>query len=259
VPEGDTIARAAATLRPWLVGRVITGVDARDVALKQRAQALIGREVDNVEARAKHLLIHAGDLVVHSHMRMTGSWRVYTVGDRWRYARPAMRFVIEAGDHQAVCFNAPVVRLVPARDLARVPGLATLGPDILTGLDPSTAAARFAAVDPATPIGDVLLDQRVVSGLGNIWRCETLWAQRVHPATPVGALDTITREALIRTGEQLMGASAAPGSFRPRAEVYKRTGRPCRRCGTPIVSRRMGRDHRTAYFCPACQDGPSTA
>lgn len=253
MPEGDTIARAAASLRTWLVGRIVTAVDARNVALKQRAQALVGREIDAVDARAKHLLICAGDLVVHSHMRMTGTWHVYTAGERWRKPRLAMRFVIEAGDRQAVCFNAPVVRLVPARELGAVPGLGSLGLDILTKPDPVAAAGRFDGVDQATPMGDVLLDQRVISGLGNIWRCETLWHARVHPGTPVGAVDRATREAMVRTAERLMTASVRAGNHRPRPEVYKRTGRPCRRCGTAIVSERTGRDNRTAYFCPTCQ------
>lgn len=257
MPEGDTIARAAARLRPWLVGRVITAVEARDAALNQRAAALVGRTVDDVEARAKHLLIYAGDHVVHSHMRMTGSWRLYVVGERWRYGRAAMRFVLEAGNHQAVCFNAPVVRLVPARDLGLVPGLHDLGPDILASHDPAELAARLDTVDPATAIGDALLDQRVVSGLGNIWRCEALWVGRVHPRTPVGEVATQARFALMRAAAQLMTASVHPGSGRPRAEVYRRTGRPCRRCGSPIRSERMGRDLRTAYWCPACQPGVS--
>jgi endonuclease-8 len=164
-----------------------------------------------------------------------------------------MRFVIEAGDHQAVCFNAPVVRLVPARDLGMVPGLNTLGPDILKHHDGAELVGRFGAVDPATPMGDVLLDQRVVSGLGNIWRCETLWAEGVHPLTPVGEVDVDTRAAMLRTAARLMTASVLPGNWRPRAEVYKRTGRPCRRCGAAIRSERMGRDLRTAYWCPTCQ------
>jgi endonuclease-8 len=253
VPEGDTIARAATSLRSWLVGETITAVDARDVALKRRAERLVGRPVDAVEARAKHLLITVGDTVVHSHMRLTGSWHVYTKGERWRYGLSAMRLLLEAGERQAVCFNAPIVAVLPARDVASIPGLNRLGPDILTRLDPATAAAQFDTVDPHMPVGDALLDQSVISGIGNIWRCETLWAQRLHPATTVGSVDRATREALVRTAAALMTASVAPGNHRPRAQVYKRSGRPCPRCGTAIVSQRMGRDARTAYFCPRCQ------
>ena len=253
MPEGDTIARAAKSLRAWLVGQVITAVDARDVALKRRAEALVGRHVDDVEARAKHLLITVGDTVVHSHMRMTGSWHVYTKGERWRYRREAMRLLLEAGDRQAVCFNAPVVAVLPAREVVNIPGLNRLGPDILTGLDPVRAADRFDVVDPAMPMGDVLLDQSVISGLGNIWRCETLWHERIHPRAPVATVPRPTREAVVKTAAALMTASVAPGNHRPRPQVYKRTGQPCSRCGTAVESERMGRDNRTAYWCPNCQ------
>ena len=256
MPEGDTIARAAGTLRQWLVGRELTAVDARDVALRQRAERLVGHTIERVEARAKHLLITIDDHVIHSHMRMTGSWHVYATGERWRKRRDAMRLVLEAGERAAVCFDAPVVEIVPARDVESIRGLATLGPDVLVDIDVDAAVQRFAAVPATTPIGDALLDQTIVSGLGNIWRCETLYAQRVHPATPVGDLDASQLAALVDAGARMMGASASRDAARPAPQVYKRTGRPCRRCGTAITSQRMGRDNRTAYFCPKCQVRP---
>ena len=205
MPEGDTLARAAETLRQWLVGRTITRVDARDVGLKHRAEPLVGRNVDAVEARAKHLLITVGDRVIHSHMKMTGSWHVYATGERWRKGRAAMRLVIEAGDRTAVCFNAPVVQIVNAKDIDAVPGLNTLGPDILVNIDPLEGAKRLRALSPTTPVGDALLDQTAVSGLGNIWRCEALWAERVHPGTCVEEIDDDTLAALVRTGAALDG------------------------------------------------------
>ncbi len=253
MPEGDTLARAAETLNQWLVGRTITRVDARDVGLKHRAEQLVGRTVDGAEARAKHLLITIGNRVIHSHMRMTGSWHVYPTGERWRKSAAAMRLVIEAGDRTAVCFNAPVVQIVNAKDIDAVPGLNTLGPDILVGIDPVAGAKRLRALPPSTPAGDALLDQTAVSGLGNIWRCEVLWAERVHPATPVGTLADDTLAALVSTGAALMGAAANRNSSRPPPQVYKRSGQPCRRCGTAIASQRMGKDNRTAYWCPSCQ------
>lgn len=253
MPEGDTVARAADTLNHWLVGRTITRVDARDVGLKYRAEALVGRTVDNVEARAKHLLITAGDRVIHSHMRMTGSWHVYATGERWRKRRDTMRLVLEAGERTAVCFDAPVVQIVATKDLDSVPGLNTLGPDVLLNIDPAAGAARLRSLPPITPIGDALLDQTAVSGLGNIWRCEALWAKRVHPATPIGALTDDTLAALVAAGAALMGASAHRAAARPAAQVYKRTSQPCRRCGTAITTQRMGRDNRSAYWCPYCQ------
>ncbi len=251
MPEGDTLFRAAETLRTWLVGRTITRVDARDVALKHRGADLVGKEVTAVEARAKHLLITAGDWSVHSHMKMTGSWHVYATGERWRKASAAMRLVIEAGDRTAVCFNAPVVQIVPTGIVDQLPGVRTLGPDVLKDFNPDAGAQRLENIDQSMPIGDVLLDQTVVSGLGNIWRLEALWAERVHPATPVAALTHEQKRALVATGARLMGAAAK--TTRPRPEVYKRTGQPCRRCGAGIVAARMGKDHRTSYFCPICQ------
>jgi endonuclease-8 len=251
VPEGDTLFRAAETLRQWLVGRPITAIDARDVGLRHRAADLVGTPVDAVEARAKHLLITIGDLTVHSHMKMTGSWHVYATGQRWRKPHGAMRLVLEAGDRQAVCFNAPVVQVVPTAIVDQLPGVRTLGPDVLKDFDPDDGARRLENVSAETPIGDALLDQTIVSGLGNIWRLEALWAERVHPATPVGALTTEQKRALVATGARLMGAAAR--TTRPRPEVYKRTGQPCRRCGGGIVARRMGKDNRTSYFCPICQ------
>lgn len=257
MPEGDTLFRAAETLRQFLVGRPITAVDARDVGLRHRGTALIGGTVDAVEARAKHLLITVGEWTVHSHMKMTGSWHVYGEGARWQKPRSAMRLVLEAGDRQAVCFNAPVVQIVPTSIVDSLPGVRSLGPDVLKDFDPEDGARRMHRVPPETPIGDVLLDQTVVSGLGNIWRCEALWVERVHPATPVGALDEPTRTRLVATGATLMGA-AAHGRRGP-TQVYKRTGQPCRRCGAGIVARRMGKDNRTSYFCPICQGEGTTA
>ena len=253
MPEGDTLARAAESLRGWLVGRTITAVEARAVALKAKAQALVGRAVDGVDTRAKHLLITVGDRTIHSHMRMTGSWHVYSEGQRWRKGRAAMRLVIEAGDRTAVCFNAPVVQIVATRDVAQSPGIDTLGPDVLRGVDQTAAVKRFRAVPPSTPVGDALLDQTLVSGFGNIWRCEALYAQGVHPAAPLDALTDEELGTLIATGARMMGASAAREGARPRAQVYKRTGQPCRRCGTAITSQQMGKDNRRAYWCPTCQ------
>ncbi len=253
MPEGDTLFRAAESLRHWLVGRTITAVDARDVGLKHRGHELIGKQVDAVEARAKHLLITVGDWTVHSHMKMTGSWHVYTHGARWRKPRGAMRLVLEAGDREAVCFNAPVVQIVPTGIVDQLPGVRTLGPDVLKDFDAEAGGRRLKSVPAGTPVGDALLDQTVVSGLGNIWRLEALWAERVHPATRVADLSEEKCIALVATGARLMGASAHGASMDRAAQVYKRTGQPCRRCGAGIVSQRMGKDHRTSYFCPICQ------
>lgn len=256
MPEGDTIARAALSLQTWLAGRTVTG--ARCVFAGFPAARLVGATVVDVEARAKHLLIRmsTGD-VVHTHMRMTGSWHVYEKGARWRRPSHQARLVLEAGDRVAVCFNAPVVELLKPGGNHEHPGMAGLGPDILA---PEFAAddviARVAAEPPDRSVGEVLLDQRVVSGIGNIWRSESLFRARVHPATPVGAVPERRLRAALDAARDLMGRSATPGSHRPRAAVYRRTGRPCPRCATAIESAPLGEQARTAYWCPTCQPPP---
>ncbi|MGH9165354.1 MAG: DNA-formamidopyrimidine glycosylase family protein [Acidimicrobiales bacterium] len=167
MPEGDTIWRTARTLDRWLGGRVVTG--ARSQRARVPPARLVGRTIVAVEARAKHLLIRldSGD-VVHTHMRMDGSWHVYPAGERWRKPGWQARLVLEAGDRVAVCFNAPVVELLSGDEVARHPVLTQLGPDVLVDpLDLDEVRRRAAAMPSDTTVGEILLDQRVVSGIGN--------------------------------------------------------------------------------------------
>lgn len=236
-------------MQRWIVGRQVTGA----ASMAVQAERLVGDEVDEVEARGKHLLIRfAGGLTLHTHMRMTGAWHVYRAGDRWRKPRHQARIVLECGDHVAVCFNAPVIELLPTRTEYTHPNLAGLGPDVLKPPVDIAEVRRRAAEQPgAVPIGDVLLDQRIVAGIGNIWRCETLFMCGVHPDAPQGRVDV---GELVRTAARLMQAKVRLGvTYRPN--VYNRAGRPCVRCGTPIESARTGRHARTAYWCPSCQPG----
>ncbi|HET7486393.1 MAG TPA: DNA-formamidopyrimidine glycosylase family protein [Acidimicrobiales bacterium] len=254
MPEGDTIARTARTLRQWLEGREITA--ARSVRAKVPANRLVGRRVEAVEARAKHLLIRlsSGD-VLYTHMRMTGSWHVYSAGEKWRKPGHQARLVLEAGDRVAVCFDAPVVELLAAGEEERHQSLAGLGPDVLNDeLDLAEVVRRARARPPDTTAGDVLLDQRVVSGIGNIWRCETLAAEGVHPSTPVDRLGDDDLRRLVTTASRLMKASTA--GARPDAAVYGRGGRPCRRCGTGVRVARGGDPVRDVWWCPRCQPEP---
>jgi endonuclease-8 len=309
MPEGDTIFRAARSLHQWLEGREVTA--ARTHFASVPVHKLVGQRVSAVEAKGKHLLIRFDSgMVLHTHMRMTGTWHVYAKGERWRKPAHQARVVLEAGDRVAVCFNVPVVELLAARGEEVHPSLARLGPDILSiPLDPpaappadhaldtpaaappaehaadSPAAAtilaavrqRAAARPPETPIGELLLDQQVVSGIGNIWRCETLFANRVDPWTPHHDLDAGAFDALITTAARLMQASAnanpsasasanatansrgvgISNTRRPRAQVYGRTGRPCLRCRTPIRTAKLGQQARDVYWCPTCQGSPA--
>lgn len=250
MPEGNTIFRTAATLQRWLGGREITGTRGPGAA------ALVGDRVTEVSAQGKHLLIRfASGRAVHTHMRMTGQWHVYTAGDRWHRPGRQARLVLEAGDRLAVCFDAPVVEvLVPGAERIH-PALTSLGPDILADpVDLDGMTARAQALPADTQIGDVLLDQHVVAGIGNIFRCESLFLAGIEPTRALASL----------TGEELRRAlSHAAALMRPSAHrsggpgprwVYRRAGRPCRRCGSRISSARIGRQARTAYWCPRCQD-----
>jgi endonuclease VIII len=266
MPEGDTILRAARSLGRWLEGREITA--ARSQRLKVPADRLVGHTVESVEARAKHLLIRlsSGD-VLHTHMRMTGSWHVYRAGERWRKPGWQARVVLEAGDRVAVCFDAPVVELLSPGEVERHPSIARLGPDVLVDpLDTHEVARRAAARPADVPIGDVLLDQRVVSGIGNIYRCESLFLAGLHPATPRSAVEGRTLADLVRTASDLMRANLEPGAgfdrrFAPLggprgAWVYGRGGRPCYRCRTPVATAVLGDPPRDVWWCPSCQPAP---
>ncbi|HVF74866.1 MAG TPA: DNA-formamidopyrimidine glycosylase family protein [Acidimicrobiales bacterium] len=242
MPEGDTLFRAARTLHAWLEGRTITAARSRTV--KAPVERIVGRQVTGVEAKAKHLLItfEGGD-VLHTHMRMTGSWHVYTAGERWRKPGWQAAVVLEAGDRVAVCFNAPVVELQRGDDVG------DLGPDVLRPpIDHDDIGRRAATRPPDMGTWELLLDQRVVSGIGNIWCCEALFVGKVNPWAPQSSADLA---AVVDIAARLMTAAVEPGSRSVRS-VYGRAGKPCRRCGTPVAVKRTP---RPVYWCPGCQ-GP---
>src|SRR2546423_15719893 len=190
MPEGDTIFRVAATLRSALQDKRV--VEAQPASLNR----LIGTTVTAVEPIGKHLVIRFDNgLALHSHMRMRGVWQVYRPGERWRRPAWQLRAVLETADSIAVCFSAPIVELV--RDVASRVG--HLGPDIVAEeWSPSAAVARARQLNEMA-IGDVLLDQRVVAGIGNVYRCESLWSRRINPWKPARDLDDETLQELFET------------------------------------------------------------
>jgi endonuclease-8 len=265
MPEGDTIFRAARTLHTALAGRTVTRFESSlpAVAGGARHYRIEGRTVEAVEARGKHLIVRfRGGPALHTHMRMTGSWHLYRKGSRWQKSAALARAVIETGDRVAVCFAAPVVEwLTPRQESAHAP-LATLGPDVLApGFDASLARANLQA-QPGREIGDALLDQRVIAGIGNVYKSETLFLARVSPFARVGSLDPATLDALCTKARALMRANVGeePALRRTRSAlrgarlwVYRRQGRPCLRCGAAVRMKRQGEDARSTYWCPACQ------
>lgn len=252
MPEGDTIHRTAVNLGRALTGTRLTG---------GQPAAVRGETVSAVTSRGKHLLIdlQPSGLVLHSHMGMSGSWHLYRPEDPWRRSRGSARAVLESDGWVAVCFAAPVCELLTAAQVARHGVLAQLGPDALDPRADLVEARRRLGTLDATAVGEALMDQRVLAGVGNVYRCETLFACRMHPWTSVGALDGPSRARLLDTASALMRANAtlpvrrtraAPGA---RLYVYGRAGRPCLRCGERIRATRQGVHRRPTFWCPSCQ------
>jgi endonuclease-8 len=248
VPEGDTIWRTAAALRSRLAGRRVESAEPDSL------RRLTGSVVTAVEPVGKHLFIRFDSgLALHTHMRMTGSWHLYRPGQAWQKPARQAKAVLHVADAVAVLFSAPVVELV--REPQSRSG--HLGPDILADDFGVSAVVTLARTLGPMPAGELLLDQRVASGIGNIWRCETLWQRRVNPWTSSGSLSDGELADLYRTARRLMQASVKRLPGGPRA-VHGRAGRPCRHCGAPIHFRAQGRHARMTYWCPTCQPpGPS--
>lgn len=258
MPEGDTLQRTAAGLAPHLVGRAVTSARARGGG--PQVQRIVGATIDSVEAVGKNLLIRFDNgLELRTHLRMNGSWHRYRPGEAWRRSPGRARLVLEVPGAVAVCFDAPVVELFETRAEAIHPTLARLGPDLLDPAwnDAHAAEALGRLCDPARvdlTISEALLDQRALAGIGNIWRNETLFAERVDPWARVEELDDATLARLVATARRLLRASVGDVPGRPPMAVYRRAGRPCRRCGTSIRSGPLTpAQPRTTYWCPTCQ------
>jgi endonuclease-8 len=258
MPEGDALFRTAAGLRPHLVGRTVTAARARRPG--PQIERVVGATISAVESQGKNLLIRFDNgLEVRTHLRMNGSWHRYRPGERWRRPEARARLVIEVPGAVAVCFDAPVVELFEQRAESLHGPLAGLGPDLL---DPAfgegeAAEAHRRLRDPsraAMSISEALLDQRALAGIGNIWRNETLFAERIDPHAPVASVGDAALDRLIATARRLLTESASLGPGRARLHVYRRAGRPCPRCGTPIRSAQLQAAlPRTTYWCPRCQ------
>ncbi len=253
MPEGDTIAWAANRIRPVLEGRVpdeIVTPHPRH-ALDRWDERLAGRVVRSVDTHGKHLFIRfEGDLVIHSHLGMTGSWTVATERRPWRRAW----LVIRAGDRWVAELDGPLLELMTAGRTRFDQRLAALGPDVLAGdFDATRFLARLRSDDQTRPLGDALLDQRNVAGIGNIWKAEGCWEAGIDPWRPVAAVTDEEAAAVIEAIRPRMLRSAIEGPRAINPRVYGKTGRPCPRCGKRIRSRGQGDANRTTYWCPACQ------
>jgi endonuclease-8 len=266
MPEGDTIFKLAAYLEPRLLGQRVERLE----LTSRPVPGYSGRRVVAVHAHGKHLFIgFDNQRLLRSHLGMWGSWHSYAHGETWR--RPAQRASIrlDTAERVFVCFNAQQVEWmredgVRRRELAR-----HLGPDLLApapAFDDIVARAnRFTTAD--APIADVLLDQRIATGIGNVYKSETLFLAGLHPALPFGQVDDTLLGRLYRRAAGLLRANIGRGPrVTRRADdeagiqwVYGRTGQPCLRCDTPIASQRLGVKQRSTFWCPTCQPGPVVA
>jgi endonuclease VIII len=247
MPEGDSLRRAAGRLQALAGQRVEVETPHPRAAAKGLAERLNGRTLEQVEAVGKHLLLRfEGGLVLRSHLRMTGRWRVEPKGAR-RVGRPWL--VLRGDEVEAVLWNGPVLELV--KDGGR---LAHLGPDILDRpLDLEEMIERLRAEPRTRAVGDALLDQRLVAGIGNMWRAEALWEARVSPWRPLADVSDLELRATLDAAARRM--RAAVEGVRPLRHVYRRAGRACGRCGAVIRSYPQGEAARIAYWCPGCQRG----
>jgi endonuclease-8 len=244
MPEGDSLHRAAERLQVLVGERMEVETPHPRAAVKRLAERLDGLVLEQVEAVGKSLYLRfEGGVVLRSHLRMSGRWRVEPRG-RPRSGRPWL--VLRGREHEAALWNGPVLELVTDCYLADpAPDILAEPPD-LDGM-----LARLRAAPPERQVGDALLDQRLLGGIGNIWRAEALWEARVSPWRGLGSLSDEELLAVLGAAHRLMRASV--DGARPLRNVYRRAGRHCRRCGGAIRSAPQGEHARTVYWCPGCQ------
>jgi endonuclease-8 len=290
MPEGDTIFRAARALNKALAGKVVTGFETAlaPLARVNDDRPIVGRTVERVEARGKWCLIFfSGDLILITHMRMSGSWHIYKTGERWQVSRSAMRIAITCGDVQAVAFSVPVAEFHTTRSLERSENVPKLGVDVLGAtysVDTAVRALRdYRLSHPDTEIANVLLNQRVLAGIGNVYKSEIAFAAGVNPFRKMQTVSDRELERIAEIAHRYMHANIAEskgegmvtytGNRRTtrrmdhsaRLWVYRRQGQECRRCGAIIEMRRQGTGARSTYWCPSCQpwiefdEAPETA
>jgi len=278
MPEGDTIFRAARTLDRALAGRTVSRFESVFPALTRVHDdtPITGRTIEGVTAAGKHVLMRfSGDLVLRTHMRMNGSWHIYRPGERWHRSRRDMRIVIGTDAFEAVGFNVPVAEFLQGRAIQRQDDLRLMGPDLLGASFDEAEAIRRLRARADSAIADALLNQRVVAGIGNVYKSEVLFLCGVNPFTVVADVDDERLQCLLATARTHLHANvidptAAIVTYRgyrrttrradpaERLYVYGRAGQPCRKCGGRIEIRAQGRDARLTYWCPSCQP-PSTS
>lgn len=274
MPEGDSIFRAARSMHRVLSGHAVTKFETAYAHLDRVNvdTPIVGRTIERIESAGKHhLIVFSGDLVLRTHMRMNGSWHLYRHGERWWRGPQAMRVRIDTADWVAVAFNVPVAEFVTPKELTTTDPVAKLGPDLLGREFNRDEAVRRLMASAHQPIAMSLLDQRLVAGIGNVYKSEVLFLSGVNPFTPAAAVPKETLERMMDLARGLLKDNVIDGTS-PRIQTYRnlrmtnrasehdeslwvygRAGKPCRKCGTPIETKKMGVEARTTYWCPQCQ------
>ena len=283
MPEGDTIYRAARALQRAIGGKIVTGFDTglAKLARVNDDAPLVGRTIEKVESRGKWCLIFfSGDLILVTHMLMSGSWHLYRTGERWRMGRDRMRVVIKTPEWEAVGFNIPVAEFHTARSLERSSQVPKLGPDVLgddfTVEGGVARLATYGKENPEAEIAVVLLNQRVLAGLGNVYKSEVAFAAGVNPFRAMRTITSREMAVMVEVSQRFMKANVVDGSSslgrgegivtysgnrrtthssnrEERLWVYGRQGQECRRCGATVMMRKQGLQARSTYWCPECQ------
>lgn len=280
MPEGDTIFRAARTLHRALAGKTVTRFETVLPKLQRvhDDEPITGRVIESIEARGKwNLMRFSGDLVLLTHMLMNGSWHIYRPGEAWQKSRSNMRVVVGTEDFVAVGFNVPVAEFHDSRSLARHPALSKLGEDLLAETFDARVARENLLSRADEELGVALLNQRVMAGIGNVYKSEICFACGVHPFEKVSFLNAAQVGCLLQTAVKYLAMNVKDGSgdgivtytgFRrttgrsdpgARLWVYGRRNEACRKCGAKIQSRKQGEDARVTFWCPRCQPLVSSA
>ncbi|MEJ7797228.1 MAG: DNA-formamidopyrimidine glycosylase family protein [Solirubrobacteraceae bacterium] len=256
MPEGDTIHYAARRIRPLVVGLVPEIAHPSPRLRGERwPEKLVGRAVSTVDTHGKHLFVRFdGGLTIHSHLRMTGSWGTYRDGQRWRRAARRAWLVLRTERGEVVQFDGPLLELLTESRTRSDRRLAQLGPDVLAAqLDERGFLRRLREDDPTRSIGDALLEQRTLAGIGNLWKCEGCFAAGIDPWRPIAAVSDEEALAIVHATRPRMAQSALDGMQDLHRVIYAKAGQPCPRCGEPIRSRGQGDDNRVTYWCAGCQ------
>lgn len=278
MPEGDTIYRTARALQRAIGGRVVTGFETglAKLARVNDDTPLVGRVIEKVESRGKWCLIYfSDDLILATHMLMSGSWHLYRAGERWRMTRSRMRIVIRTIDWEAVAFSVQVAEFYTAQSLRTNSQIPKLGPDILsksfTIEDGVARLISYRRENPDEQIAAALIDQRVLAGLGNVYKSEVCFAAGVNPFRAMRTITLSEMEKIVEFAQRYMRENVAEGqgdgnvttsggrrtvhsmNREERLWVYRREGKECRRCGSSVMMRRQGVQARSTYWCPECQ------